>query len=166
MVSHQHQLDVFGLRQDVSLYLQPEVRDKVHSENYWTHRKSAAAPAASHPVCVRGAVDRGDGAVRHPAASGAITLQRAGREQQVHSLFCISFPAPTPPSARRLVLLVATVVVVLRLQLKGQSGVQGNDAAAERKSHSCYLETEPPTFGNPLTVSDVCLCQVCEHLHV
>ncbi len=82
-------------------------------------------------MCVCGAVDGGDGGVRNPAASRPVALQRAGGEQQVESFF---LPPTTPSilSSSPLLLPVVGVggVVLLRLQLKAQGGVEGDDAAA------------------------------------
>lgn len=110
-------------------------------------------------MCVCGAVDGGDSGVGDPAASSTVALQGAGGEQQVDSSFLfISFSsAPstpvssTLPSSPLLLPLVAGVDVVflLRLQLKAQGGVDGDDAAAGGNTGSVtyYLQMISPAEG-------------------
>lgn len=129
MIGHQHQLDVLGLRQDVSLLLQMEqgeVRGPIHPLRA---KCEICSGMVSHPVRVWGVVDGGDRGVRYPAAPNADTLQWTGGEQQVESIvrLCVSSSAPSTGSA----LLVLLLVEVLRLKLKAEGGVYDDDAAGE-----------------------------------
>lgn len=101
-------------------------------------------------MCVCGAVDGGDSGVRHPTASGAVALQRAGGEQQVGSSF-VSSSAPSAAHSSPLVLPLVEVVV-LRLQLKAQGGVEGDDAADGGNTGSlvCSLQRMGQTGGGRL----------------
>lgn len=86
-------------------------------------------------MCVCGAVDGGDGGVRHSTASCSVILQGDGGEQQVDSSFIILTSSSTLPSCTLLLLflprlVVVMVVLLLWLQLKAQGGVQGDDATA------------------------------------
>lgn len=112
----------------------------------------------AHPMCVCGAVDGGDGGVRHPAASSTVALQRAGGEQQVESFFFISSSSsssapPTPPSSRLLLSLVVAVVL-LRLQLVAQGGVDGDEAAARGNRKFHLLAASVQTYSSFLIQSE------------
>lgn len=81
VISHQHQLNVLGLRQDVSFTLQ--------------HRKYMKSLGVkcimgvgvlAHPAHVRGAVDGWHSGVRDPTASGSIALRSVCGEQKVEVL--------------------------------------------------------------------------------
>lgn len=86
----------------------------------------------SHPVCVSGAVEGGHGSVRDPAAPSSVALPRAGGEQQVNPTFFVSSSSSAPSAAAPPLAspLLVEVEVLLRLQLKAQGGVEGNEAAA------------------------------------
>ncbi len=156
VIGHQHQFDVFGLGQDVSLPLQTDQREDRRQTPTQQHVSSPSCcqhDRLPHPVCVCGAVDGGDSGVGNPAASSTVGLQRAGGEQQVDSSFFFisssSSSAPsapvssTLPSLLLLPLVVGMgVVFLLRLQLKAQGGVDGDDAAAggNTGSFTCYLQ--------------------------
>lgn len=111
----------------------------------------------AHPMCVCGAVDGGDGGVRHPAASSTVALQRTGGEQQVESFFFISSSSssapPTPPSSRLLLSLVVAVVL-LRLQLVAQGGVDGDEAAARGNRKFHLLAASVQTYSSFLSQSE------------
>lgn len=88
-------------------------------------------------------MDGGDSGVRHPTASGTVALQWAGEEQQVES----SSAAPSSP-----LVLPLVEVVVLRLQLKAQGRVEGDEAAAGGNTGSlvCSLQRMGQTGGGRL----------------
>lgn len=82
--------------------------------------------------------------MRNTTASSTVTPQRAGREHQVYSSFIntssSSSTSSTPMSSTLprspLDVTLLVVEVVLRLQLKAQGGVDGDDAAAGGKTVS------------------------------
>lgn len=92
-------------------------------------------------------MDGGDSGVRHPTASGTVALQWAGEEQQVESSFVSSSAAPSSP-----LVLPLVEVVVLRLQLKAQGRVEGDEAAAGGNTGSlvCSLQRMGQTGGGRL----------------
>lgn len=165
MIGHQHQLDVFGLRQDVPppLHRKHSLVKEIEHFSPWVsplrlqtgclvvkeeeaHRTPLHPPhpstrsvgiSYSHPVCVGGVVDWRNSSVRNATASSIVTFQRAGGEHQVESSFFInsSSSASSTPMSSTLprappTLSLLVVVFVLRLQLKAQGGVDGDDAAA------------------------------------
>lgn len=69
----------------------------------------------------------------HAATSRCVSPQRAGGEQQVDATFCPDAPPtalPSTPVPQLLPHWVEGVIILLRLQLEAQGGVDGDDAAA------------------------------------